>query len=119
MKNWKTWMGVALVALATTPAFAQKANSIVVDGSDWMSATPVERRAFLVGAANLIVAEEAYAKRRSTPPAPVSSQLAKAADKLTIAEIEARITRWYEANPTRMATPALGVAWRTIVKGQP
>ena len=118
MKQWKQILAGAALAALLVPAtaLAQKANTLVVDGSDWMSATQVERRAFLVGAANVIIAENAYAKKRNTAPAPVSDRLTKATDKMKLADIEARITRWYEANPGRLAMPVMGVVWQDIVK---
>jgi hypothetical protein len=118
MNKWKQMLaGVALAAmLAPAAALAQKASTLVVDGNDWMSATQVERRAFLVGAANVVIAENAYAKKRNVAPAPVSDRLTKATDKLRLADIEARITRWYEGNPGKLATPVMGVVWQDIVK---
>lgn len=119
MAHWKQWLVAGCLALATLPAAAQmKKSELVVDGSDWMSATQVERRAFLIGAANLIIAEQAYAKNKNTSPAPVSAEITKAVATLKLGDIEALITRWYEANPSRMATPVMGVVWRTIVRGQ-
>ena len=90
----------------------------MVDGNDWTSATPVERRAFLIGAANVIIAENAYAKKRNVAPAPVSDRLTKATDKMKLADIEARITRWYEANSSKLATPVMAVVWQDIVKAK-
>jgi hypothetical protein len=120
MNNWKAMVaGAAFAALLVPPAaVAQRSDTLVVDGKDWMSATQVERRAFLVGAANLVIAENAYAKRRNVAPAPVSDRLTKATQNLKIADIEARITRWYEANPGKLATPVMGVVWQDIV-GKP
>ena len=116
--SWKQVVAAACLVAASAAAVAQRQDSIVVDGSDWMSASASERRAFLVGAGNMIVAENAYAKRRNIAPAPVSAQITKAVDKLTLADIEGRITRWYEANPSRMSTPVMGVVWREIVRAK-
>jgi hypothetical protein len=118
MRQWKQLLAGAAMAVLLVPgaALAQKASTLVVDGDDWMSATADERRAFLVGAANLIIAENAYAKRRNVAPAPVSDSLTKATQNLKISDIEARITRWYEANPGRRATPVMGVVWQDLVK---
>jgi|APLow6443716910_1056828.scaffolds.fasta_scaffold252672_2 hypothetical protein len=120
MKQWRTMLAGAALALLLAPpaAVAQRSDTLVVDGKDWVSATQVERRAFLVGAANMIIAENAYAKKRNVAPAPVSDRLTKATDKMRIADIEARITRWYEANPGKLATPVMGVVWQDIV-GKP
>jgi hypothetical protein len=120
MKNWKqTLAATAFVALMLPgAAFAQKANTLVVDGNDWIAASALERRAFLVGAANVIIAEGAYAKRRNGAPAPVSERITRATENMKLADIEARITRWYEANPGRLGTPVMGVVWQDIVKQQ-
>jgi hypothetical protein len=56
--SWKGWAAVACLAVAASPAFAQKADSLVVDGNDWTSATAAERRAVLVGAANVVIADD-------------------------------------------------------------
>lgn len=114
--NWKRWAGIACLMMAASSALAQKANSLVVDGTDWMSASVTERRAFLIGAANMIIAEGAYAKRRNVAVPPVGARITKAADTMKIGDVESRITRWYEANPAKLATPVMGVVWQDIVK---
>lgn len=114
--SWKHWLVMAGMAVATLPALAQAKDTLVVDGHDWMSASVTERRAFLIGAANMIMAEAAYAKRRNAQPPPVGERITKAADNFKIGEIEARVTRWYEANPGKLTTPAMGVVWQDIAK---
>jgi hypothetical protein len=118
MNRWKQVLAGAALAVLLVPGvvLAQKANTLVVDGSDWASATQVERRAFLIGAANMIMAENAYAKKRNAAPAPVGERMTKATEKMKLGDIEARITRWYEANPSKLATPVMAVVWQDIVK---
>jgi hypothetical protein len=107
------------MATVAVPALAQSKNDVlVVTGTDWMASSSAERKAFLVGAGNMIVAENAYAKRRNVAAAPVSAEITRAVDKMTLADIEARITRWYEANPGRGSTPVMAVVWQDIVKGK-
>ena len=113
------WFVAACLAVSITPALAQRAGTLVVNGDDWLSATVIERRAFLVGAANMIIAEEAYAKRRSLAPAPVGAQVTKGVGKLSMPEIEARITRFYEGSPGRRSTPVMGVLWQEFVRARP
>lgn len=116
--NWKHCLAAACLALISLSASAQRADTLVVDGDDWMSATSSERRAFLVGAANMIIAEDAYAKRRKLAPAPAGAQITKGVGNLKLTEIEARITRFYETNPGQRTAPVLGVIWREFVKGK-
>lgn len=116
--TWKHCIAGLCLAVLSAAAFAQKANTLVVDGDDWISATSGERRAFLVGVANMIIAEDAYAKRRKLAPAPVGAQMTQGVGKLTMAQIEERITRFYESNPTKRAEPVMGVVWQEFVKGR-
>ena len=116
--RWKRLLVTACLVVAASPVCAQKSSALVVDGNDWMTASVNERRAFLVGAANMIIAEGAYAKRRNLPAAPVGERITKAADAMKIGEIEARITRWYEGNPAKLSTPVIGVVWQDIVNRQ-
>src|SRR5262245_21480651 len=93
--------------------------SIVVDGTDWMSATANERQAFLIGIGNLIVAEGAYAKRNNREMPPVSDRIVKAVANLKLTDIEARITSWYEAHPEKRSMPVMGVIWQNLVEQRP
>jgi hypothetical protein len=118
MKSWRYLVAAACCAVAL-PVYAQAAGTLVVTGKDWMNATSTERRAFLVGAANMVIAEGAYAKRRNLPPAPVGARLTEGVGKLTLAEIEARVTRFYDSNPGRVGEPVMGVLWQEFGGGKP
>jgi hypothetical protein len=115
-RAWKQWIVVACLAAAGGVAHAQERQSIVIDGSHWLSASMTERRAFLVGVGNMIVAEMAYAKKAGREAPPAGALITKAVADLKFPEIEQRITRWYEANPGRRDMPVMGVVWREIVK---
>jgi hypothetical protein len=114
--GWKQWIALAGLLVASASAFPQKSDSLVVDGNDWMSATPSERRAFLVGAANMIIGEAAYAKRNNLEVPPVSAKITKATAQMKLGDIEAQITRWYQANPDKLSQPVMYVVWQGIVK---
>lgn len=94
---------------------SQAATRIVVDGNDWMESNSVQRQAFLIGVANMIVAETAYARRHGTGAPPVGSLVTEAVRDMKLDEIEQRITGWYEANPARMSMPVMGVLWKDLV----
>ena len=123
--RWIIAFWVVLASGLPTGAGAEAAQtsptvpSIVVDGIDWMEASSPERRAFLLGVGNMIVAETAYAKhhRLGTPPA--SDRIAAAVKDMKLSDIENDITAWYEANPAKRSFPVMGVVWQHIVKHQP
>jgi hypothetical protein len=112
---WKQCVVVACLAVASGVQ-AQDKKSIVVDGTQWMNASSSERRAFLVGVGNMIAAETAYAKKTGAAAPPAGALITKAVSELKLPDIEARITRWYEANPDRRSMPVLGVVWQDMVK---
>jgi hypothetical protein len=88
----------------------------VINGDMWMNSSPEVRKAFLVGASNMITLESAYSKKKGTP-APVAGVMATAAlDGLTLDEISSRITSWYAANPSRRNMPVIGVLWVDMVQ---
>lgn len=106
---------VCLLALLHAPAWAQRAP-IVVDGDRWLNSSPSERKAFLVGAANMITLESAYSTRKGTPAPAAGAMAAKALDEMTLDQVSNRITRWYESNPSRHNVPVLGVVWIDMVQ---
>lgn len=81
-----------------------------------MTANTNERQSFLIGVANMIIAEGAYAKRHQLEMPPVSDRIVKAISRLKLADIESHITQWYEAHPERRSMPVMGVVWQGIVK---
>ncbi len=108
---------VVAVIGAPLEAVAQKApKTPIVDGKLWMGSSTLERRAFLIGAGNMIALEMAYAKKAGTAEPPAGTQARKAVETMTLEDIEERITRWYEANPGRLDTPVMGVIWNDMVK---
>ncbi|RJG05720.1 hypothetical protein D3870_06540 [Noviherbaspirillum cavernae] len=91
-------------------------TSTTVDGNLWLSSSAEVRRAFLVGATNMMSLEAAYAKKKGTPAPVAGAMAAKAVDQMTLDEVSNRITRWYEANPGRRNMPVMGVIWTDIVE---
>ena len=119
MRSWKQWLVIACMASVAVPVLAQSKNdALVVNGNDWMSSSVRERQAFLVGVANMIMAEGAYAKKNNQATPPVSAQIINATQTAKIGDIEARITRWYEANPSKVTMPVMAVVWQDIVKAK-
>lgn len=116
--NLRRYVLILCLSLVSMGALAEgKVSPIVVDGNDWMSSSGDERRAFLIGVANMLIAEAAYAKREGSSAPPVGTRIAAAVSELKLPEIEARITTWYEANPSARSEPVMGVIWKSFVKG--
>ena len=109
-------LAVALAACGLVPPAAAD-DLVQVNGTHWSDASTVEKRAYLIGMANMIEAERAY-RRETAPDAPasLSDRTAQGIDDVSIDAVRERIDAWYEANPSRLETPVLGVIWIDLVK---
>ena len=114
----RTLLGAAAAAcfsiLIASPSWAQS-DRARIDGDAWLSSTPEIRKSFLIGASSMIALDRAYSRRKGTPASVAGSRTAEALENMTLDEVSARITRWYEANPDRRRTPVMAVVWIDIV----
>ncbi len=104
-----------LVAGLAVPAHAQNGARVVVDGNMWLQSPAEVRKAFIVGAGNMMALETSYARKNGTTPPPASTRAVAALEHLTLDQISNRITSWYAANPDRRSTPVIGVMWMDMI----
>lgn len=112
---------LALLLLVFATAIAQVAGAqdrqkFIVDGETWLASSMQDRKSFLVGAANMVALEQAYATKKGVEPSVVSKLTREATRDITLDQLIQRITQWYEANPQRRDVPVMGVIWIDIVK---
>ena len=116
-----TLAGAALAAGMLTPAPATTTATAttgipVPTCTHWQASSQAEQTAFIVGVANTFALEAAYrAKAKGTAVAPCE-QSSKLIASTTIADVDARITAWCAANPTKATLPVIGVIWVDMVK---
>jgi hypothetical protein len=107
---------LCLVASLAVPAAAQDGARVVADGTRWLQSSPEERKAFIIGASNMMALESAYARKKGTPSPLAGTRAGAALEHMTLDQITDRITRWYDANPSRRTMPVIGVLWMDIVE---
>jgi hypothetical protein len=103
-----------MVAAGGRPA--RDAAEVIAAGNRWMRSSPEERKAFIIGASNMMALESAYAKKKGTPSPLAGTRAAAALEHMTLDQISDRITRWYQANPDRLAVPVIAVVWSELVE---
>ncbi len=113
-KFLKYALATCLAAALVSPVLAQT-SPVVVDGNMWSKSSPDVRKAFVVGAGNMMMLETAYAKKKGTPVPVASEKAAAALTGLTLDQVTDRITRWYEVNPSRRNMPVIGVMWEDMI----
>ena len=122
MSRWKSALaGTALLLAlgafgAATPVAADELKQ--VNGTHWSDASTTEKRAYLIGVANMLDAEWAYALKTAPDTArkTLSERTGQALKDLTIDNMMERIDRWYGSNPARLDTPVIAVIWLDMVK---
>jgi hypothetical protein len=107
---------LCLVASLAVPAAAQDGPRVVADGTRWMESSPEERKAFIIGASNMMALESAYARKKGMPSPLAGTKAAAALEHMTLDQMTDRITRWYQANPGRRDMPVIGVIWMDMVE---
>ena len=110
----RRFTAACVLVILAAPAWAQRGP--VIDGEMWLSSAPEVRKAFLVGAGNMIALETAYAKKKGTPTPTASAMTSTAISGLTLDQVSDRITKWYETNPGRRNMPVMGVVWVDMVQ---
>lgn len=110
---------LCLVASLAVPAAAQDGARVVADGTRWLQSSPEERKAFIIGASNMMALESAYARKKGTQAPLAGTKAGAALEHMTLDQMTDRITRWYEANPGRHAVPVIGVIWMDMVEPDP
>lgn len=115
MKFLKGLVTIGLTVALSAPTWALPTPP-VIDGNLWMNSSLEVRKAFLVGATNMTALEAAYSQKKGSPVPIAGALLTSALQTLTLDQISARISRWYEANPERRSMPVMGVIWVDMVQ---
>ena len=106
----------ACLVLAMACSYAGAAEVPLVDGTHWVKSTAEVKKAYLVGAANIIQLEVAY---RADNPAPDNESLApRFAEGLkgqTLITVLENLDKWYAAHPEQLQRPVIETIWFELV----
>lgn len=116
MHKLSSSLAAVLLAVGLFVTWSASAQKVVVDGELWMSSSPEIRRAFLVGAGNMVALEKAYAKKKGIALPPAAEKVEAAVQALSLDQLSDRITQWYKAHPDQQHVPVMGVLWVDVVK---
>ena len=106
----------AVLAVGLFVSTAASAQKVIVDGEMWMRSSPEIRKAFLIGAGNMVALEKAYAKKKGIALPPASAKLEASVQAMSLDQISDRVTQYYKAHPDQQHVPVMGVIWVDIVK---
>jgi hypothetical protein len=109
-----SWVLVALLF----NTYSQAAEVEIVTGEHWVKSTPEQKRAYLIGVANVLQIERAYHGRRNNPPSDDQSlipRMAKGLSGTTLDGVSQGLDAWYAKNPEQLKRPVIEVIWFEMV----
>lgn len=107
------------LSFAVLPTQGVAENVPIVDGKLWAASSNAERKAYLIGASNFIVLEDAVQSEAKKPPTPYQSSVPdfyRYTSDVTLDGAIQVIDGWYTNNPGKTDTPVLTVLWKALVE---
>jgi len=107
---------VSAMALAVLSSGVRADDIPLVTGEHWTRSSDEQKKAYLIGMANLAHVELAYGG--TTPATDAQSiipRMAKGLKGQTLDSVREGLTRWYAANPQRLQRPVVETIWFEMV----
>jgi hypothetical protein len=114
--RFKSLLAIACVALATAAGAAAAQEIPLVTGEHWTRSSEQAKKAYLVGIANVVQVEMAFAE--GNPPSDAQSFLPRLVRGLkgqTLDTVRQTIDAWYATHPDRLQRPVIDTIWFELV----
>ena len=88
----------------------------LVTGKHWTESSEQQKKAYLIGIANVLQVEIAYQAGNSPPDSQsLVSRFAKGLKGQTLDTVREQLDRWYAAHPDQLQRPVIETIWFEIV----
>ena len=108
-----------LIAITASAAFSSgaRADEIAqVTGVHWTKSTEDQKKAYLIGVANIAQIELAYqGTNQLSDDQSILPRLARGMKGQTLDSVREGLNKWYAANPTRLDRPVIETIWYEMV----
>lgn len=115
--QWQSVIFVACMIMLAMMSGSVRADEVpLITGEHWTKSSEQQKKAYLVGIANVVQVETAYAG--SNPPAEAQSvvpRLAKGLKGHTLDSVRDALDAWYAAHPDRLQRPVIETIWFELV----
>jgi len=114
--RFKSLLAIACVAIAVAAGAASAQEIPLVTGEHWTRSSEQAKKAYLVGIANVVQVEMAFAE--GNPPSDAQSFLPRLVRGLkgqTLDTVRQTIDAWYAAHPDRLQRPVIDTIWFELV----
>ena len=107
---------VACAALAMATGSARAEEVPLVTGEHWVTSSEQLKKAYLVGIANIVQVEMAYAGANPPPEAQTTlPRFVKGLKGQTLDTVRESLDAWYTAHPDRLQRPVIETIWFELV----
>jgi hypothetical protein len=114
MVHWVMSFSIAIAAVFSGGARAEEIAQVT--GVHWMKSSEDQKKAYLIGIANIAEIEMAYG---GTSPRPdeqsILPRMARGLKGQTLDSVREGLNRWYAANPGRVDRPVIETIWYEMV----
>jgi len=105
-------MFLSLMALAVLSSGVRADEVPLITGEHWTKSSDEQKKAYLIGIANIVQVELAYGA--TTPPSDAQSivpRMAKGLKGHSLDSVREGLNKWYAANPQRLQRPVVETIW--------
>lgn len=113
--QWRTLLSLTFLTLAVVGNVARAESIPIVTGEQWTASSEEAKKAYLVGIANLLEIERAYAGNMPVDSKDIAPRFAKGMQGQTLDSVRQGLDNWYAANPTRIQHPVIETLWFEMV----
>lgn len=109
-------MLLSVMALAVLSSGVRADEVPLITGEHWTKSSDEQKKAYLIGIANIVQVDMAYAG--TTPPSDAQSILPRMVKGLkgqTLDSVRDGLNKWYAANPQRLQRPVVETIWFEMV----
>ncbi|CAB3799675.1 hypothetical protein LMG28614_05023 [Paraburkholderia ultramafica] len=113
--QWRTLLSLTFLTFAMMGNVARAESIPIVTGEQWTTSSDEAKKAYLVGVANMLEIERAYAGNTSASSKDIAPRFAKGMQGQTLDSVRQGLDSWYAANPTKIQHPVIETLWFEMV----
>jgi hypothetical protein len=110
----KTLLSLAVLSLALVGGVAHAQGIPIVTGEQWVASSDAEKKAYLVGIANLLDVERAYSGNTADRN-DIALKFGQGMQGQTLDSVRQGLDSYYAANPTMVQHPVIETLWFQMV----
>lgn len=112
--QWRTLLSLTFLSLAMIGNVARAESIPIVTGQQWMASTDDQKKAYLIGIANVIDVERAYAGNMAKSD-DIAQRFGMGMQGQTLDSVRQGLDSYYAANPAMIQHPVIETIWFQMV----